>query len=341
MKKQLAQLVTGLVLTQGLSMPAYADLFGIKLGGEKSPTSGSAGPDGASGESKELEKCDKPYGTLAVAEPQDFARQNLANVGLPSPSGLIRLIIQQSNCFVVVERGVAMQNIMQERQLADSGLLKGGSNMGKGQIATADYVMTPDAVFSSKDSGGVGGALGGFGLGGLALGLLAAGLKFKSAQTTMTLADARSSIQVAAASGSAKKTDWSIGGLGIGGGVVGALGAYENTPEGKVIAASYLDNWNEIVRTIRNNPQLVRQDINLKQASGQVSQAGEAFNSGDVILGKIGGVKIYATPSKSGKVIGTLPKGEEVIYTGQEKTGFLSVQGNAGEGWVEKILVKK
>jgi len=31
---------------------------------------------------------------------------------------LLRLMIQQSNCFQIVERGVAMQNLMQERALA-------------------------------------------------------------------------------------------------------------------------------------------------------------------------------------------------------------------------------
>jgi len=36
---------------------------------------------------------------------------------------LLRLMIQQSNCFQIVERGLAMQNIMQERQLAQSGQL--------------------------------------------------------------------------------------------------------------------------------------------------------------------------------------------------------------------------
>jgi curli biogenesis system outer membrane secretion channel CsgG len=40
------------------------------------------------------------------------------------PDGLIRMMIQQSNCFIVVERGAGMQNMMQERALADSGQLQ-------------------------------------------------------------------------------------------------------------------------------------------------------------------------------------------------------------------------
>jgi curli biogenesis system outer membrane secretion channel CsgG len=344
MRKTLNALITGLFLTQSVSLPAYAGLFDFKLGGgdkkEEGQPSGSAGPDGAKGEAKELEKCDKPYGTLAVAEAQDAVISHLLHYGLPAPTGLIRMMVQQSNCFVVVERGRAMQNLMQERQLAESGELRGGSNMGKGQMVTADYVLTPDAVFSSKDSGGIGGALGGLGVFGAVAGLVAAGLKFKSAQTSMLLADSRTSLQVASAEGNAEKTDWSIGGLLVGGGGAGALGAYSNTPEGKVIAASFLDNWNNIVRAIRNNPDLARQDISLKGASGKPTQAGAVFQNGDAISGKIN-IKLYSQASKTSKVVATIPKGEEVIYTGEEKNGFLSVQGNEGEGWVEKVLIRK
>jgi len=343
MKFTVQALVLGLFLTQ-TAFPAHADLFGIKLGGDKTEEgqpSGSAGPDGAQGEAKELEKCDKPYGTLAVVEPQDVVISHLLQYGLQSPVGLIRMMVQQSNCFVLVERGRAMQNLMQERYLAESGELRKGSNMGKGQMVTADYALTPDAVFASKDSGGIGAALGGLGVFGAVAGLAAAGLKFKSAQTTMILSDARSSLQMASATGNAEKTDWSIGGLVVGGNGAGALGAYTNTPEGKMIAASYLDNWNNIVRSIRDNPEMARQDINLKGKSGQPTKAGAVFEEGDAVVGKIGGLKIYAQPKKTAKVVATLARGEEAIYTGKDEGGFMHVQGQGGEGWVEKIMVKK
>ena len=337
-------LVTGLFLTQAIN-PVYAGLFDFKLGSgdkkEAGQPSGSAGTDGAQGEAKELEKCDKPYGTLAVVEPQDAVISHLLQYGLQSPTGLIRMMVQQSNCFVLVERGRAMQNLMQERQLAESGELRKGSNMGKGQMVTADYVLTPDAVFSSKDSGGVGGALGGLGVFGAVAGLVAAGLKFKSAQTTMILSDSRTSLQLASATGNAEKTDWSVGGLLVGGGAAGGLGAYTNTPEGKVIAASYLDNWNNIVRSIRNNPEMARQEINLKGKSGQPTKAGIVFEEGDAVTGKIAGLRVYAQPKKTSKVVSTLARGEEVIYTGHDQSGFISVQGQDGEGWVEKVMVKK
>ena len=60
-------------------------------------------------------------------------------------------------------------------------------------------------VFSDPNAGGVGGGIGGLlgSMGGraAAVGALAGGVKFKEAQTAMTIADTRSGIQVAAAQG--------------------------------------------------------------------------------------------------------------------------------------------
>ncbi len=329
------------LLTTGLAFSTQADLLGFKLGSDSkdnnsNPVSGSAGPDGAQGESPQLEKCGKPLATLAVSEPQDYVGRALMGYGLPSPVPLIRMMVQQSNCFVVVERGRAMQNLMQERRLAESGQLRSNSNMGAGQMVTADYVLTPDVVFSSRDTGGLGAALGSR-LGGWGGALLAGSMKFKEAQTSMLLADTRSSLQVASAQGSAKKTDFGLGGLftGTTGGV--GLGAYENTPEGKVVAASFLDNWNNIVRSIRNNPQLARQD-NVQQEYARVATA-DGWNNGDVLRTKIAGVKLLDAPA--GRALGALGKGEELVYLGREQDGHVLVQGGSGEGWVSKSLLKR
>ena len=134
-------------------------------------------------------------GALAVVEPQSHVLSMLSRYKLGSPTGLIRLMVQQSNCFLVVERGVGMQNMMQERALSKSGELRQGSNMGAGQMATADFIMTPAVVFSEDNAGGVGAAIGGvggyFGSAGRALGAAAGGLKFKETQTSMLLVRAR------------------------------------------------------------------------------------------------------------------------------------------------------
>lgn len=206
-----------------------------------------------------IEKCNAELGTLAVAEPQAHVMSGLHRYGLGSPSVMLRMMVQESGCFAVVERGAAMHNLQQERALGAQGQLQAGSNVGGGQMAVADFVMTPVVQFSG-DTGGVGGSLGGLlnkaGLG--ALGGLAGGLKFKEAETNLLVADVRSGIQVASAEGKASKMNFALGGWGWGGLGWAGGGGYTKTPEGKLIAASLLDNYNRIVQQVRDKPSLVR-----------------------------------------------------------------------------------
>ena len=163
---------------------------------------------------------------------------------------VLKLLVQQSNCFVVVDRGAAMALGNGERNLRDSGEMRQSSNFKKGQMVAADYAMNPSITFSSKDAGGVGGALAGFGGGWL--GLLAGGLKFSDASTMLTLVDNRSSVQIAAAEGSARNTDFSLFGGAFGGSLAGAGGGYSKTPEGKVIVAAFTDSYNNMVKAVKS-----------------------------------------------------------------------------------------
>jgi len=339
-----------------LAVSAHAQgITDMKKGEGGSAVQGSAGPSGTQGAASDLEHCDKPMGAMAVVEPQDYVIRALVKYQLGSPVGLIRLMVQQSNCFIVVERGMGMRNMMQERALDKSGELRQDSNMGGGQMVSADYILTPAVVFSENNAGGVGGGLGGlgalFGRGGAAVGAIggsvAGGLKFKEAQTSMLLADSRSGVQVAAAEGSASKADFRLGGFlgGVGGGVAGAagLGGYSNTNEGKVIAASFADNYNGIVRAVRANPSLQRNVGTLQQeaAAGGQNKGGPVFKEGDVLRPKIGNVRVMSKPNDAAQVVTTLNKGEEMIYVGKEEEGFLQVESGKGTGWVKKILVAR
>jgi len=40
-------------------------------------------------------------------------------------------------------------------------------------------------------------------------------------------------------------------------------------------------------------------------------------------------------------LVATLARGGEAIDAGKDEVGFMHVQGQGGEGWVEKIMVKK
>jgi Curli production assembly/transport component CsgG len=316
------------------------------LGEGGSAIQGGAGPQGSTNASPQLEKCDGPKGTIAVVEAQSQVIAALSRYNLGSPTSLVRMIIQQSNCFQVVERGVAMQNMMQERALAAGGQMQSDQNIGKGQMVAADFILTPNVIFNESNAGGVGGAIGGllgrFGGAGAVVGAVAGGLKFKEAQTSMLVADTRSGIQVAAAEGSAKATDWALGGSMFGWYGGAAMGGYSNTNEGKVIAASFLDNWNNIVRNIRSNPSLIQAKAGpASQQNAAASVKAGAANAGDVMMAKIAGVKVLKGPADSAGVLMSLSKTDEVLYLGEEKNGFAKVTSPNGDGWVKAVLLKK
>ena len=330
------------VLALACAAASAQGILSTKKGSGGSEIQGSAGPSGSQGDNG-LEHCDKPMGALAVVEPQNQVSQSLSRYGLQSPTGLIRMMVQQSNCFIVVERGMAMQNMMQERALAESGELREGSNMGGGQMVSADFVLTPAVVFSEDDAGGVGGALGGLvgGTRGRVLGAVAGGLKFKEAQTSMLVTDSRSGVQVAAAEGSARKADLKLGIGALHGGHVVGLGGYAKTNEGKIIAASLMDNYNNIVKSVRGNPSLQRDVGSLAEEAAKKTKGGAVYEEGDTILPKIANVKLYSKPSDSAGAVATLSKSDELIYMGEEENGFIRVESGSGGGWVKKVLVTK
>ena len=206
---------------------------------------------------KQLEHCDETLGTLAVVEDRNANwYRTMQQYQVQSTVPLLRMLIQESNCFVVVERGQAMNVMMQERNLERSGESREGSDFGKGQLVAADYAMNPSITFSSRDSGGIGAAVGGLtsrlGSWGSAVGAVAGGLKFREASTMLTLIDNRSGVQLAAAEGNSSKTDFGAWGGIFGGGAGGTMGGYTKTPEGKVIASSFADAYNNLVRAAKN-----------------------------------------------------------------------------------------
>ncbi|MBX2847210.1 MAG: CsgG/HfaB family protein [Acidiferrobacterales bacterium] len=217
--------------------------------------SGSAAGASSQGANPDLEYCPETLGTLAVYEDQQdnwYRNYYSRYPDLGSTVPLLRLMAQQSNCFVIVERGDALQNVMGERDLQASGELRDNSNFGKGQMVAADYTMSPSVLFAEK-TGGVGGALGGLLRSkNSTLANVVGGLSKKEASTSLLLVDNRSSVQVAASTGSAQKFDFS-GGLGaIGRSAGGALSGFTDTPEGKIIAAAFADSYNQMVRSLRN-----------------------------------------------------------------------------------------
>ena len=146
---------------------------------------------------------------------------------------------------------------------------------------------------------------------------------------------------VAAAAHAQGITDMKKGEGGSAGVAVAGLGGYEKTAEGKVIAASFADNSNGIVRAVRGNPSLQRGVASLDKEAGSVAKAGAVFNEGDVLRPKIADIRLLAQPSDEATTVATRARGEELIFMGKEKDGFVSVETSKGGGWVKKVLIAK
>ncbi len=218
----------------------------------KTEATGSAGGASSQNANDKLARCNAPLGTIAVVEDTSSPWYGIltSQYQLGPTTPVLKLMIQQSNCFVVVDRGRAMNNMMQERALAQSGELRQGSNFGKGQMVSADYTLTPSITFSNNNAGGMGGLVGGL-LGPVGA-IVGGSLSSKEASTLLTLVDNRSGVQLAASEGSAKNWDFgAIGGL-LGGGFGGVGGGYANTAQGKVIVAAFMDSYNGIVKAVQN-----------------------------------------------------------------------------------------
>ena len=227
----------------------------MHMGSERSKTAatGSAGGAYTENVNSQLERCAEPIGTLAVNEDHTANWYSwLGRYGIQSTVPVLRLLSQQSNCFVVVERGAGMHSLQRERRLDRSGELRKHSNFGKGQLVAADYTVSPTLIFSAHDTRGIGGAVGG--LFGTVGALIGSNLKFNEAQSMLTLVDNRSGVQVVVAEGSADSMD--IGGLAglfeTGSSLGTGVRAYSRTPEGKVIAASITDAFNNLIRATKN-----------------------------------------------------------------------------------------
>lgn len=223
----------------------------LGAGAAKTVATGAAGGAAASGVNAQLAHCDRTLGTLAIVEEsnQPWVNQLTAQYRTTSTVPLLRMIIQQSNCFVVVERGQAMRQMQGERALMASGELRKSSNIGKGQMVAADYTMTPSVTFSQQGTSGVNGLLGGR-IGAVAS-LIGGALKSNDASTMLLLTDNRSGIQLAAAEGSARNWDMGFMAGFFQHGLAGASG-FSSTPEGKVLAASFMDSYNQMVGAVRN-----------------------------------------------------------------------------------------
>ncbi|GAB4466408.1 MAG: hypothetical protein OHK0044_06200 [Burkholderiaceae bacterium] len=235
-----------------------------KLGADAPVARGAAGGETAVEAAPQLQRCDAPLGTVALFE-EDNARAALARASLDSFVPVLRLMVQQSGCFIVVERGRAFANLEFERKLAAGGALREGA-AADGKLLAADYTMLPSVTFAEPSGFGVSTGIGGLlGRGGRNVDA-SVQLQAQGASTTLLLVDNASGAQIVAAQGSARNYDLGAG-VGVLGGLLAGVNAYTNTPQGKIVVAAFLDAYNKLVEAARRyTPQ---------RAQGPIGQGGK------------------------------------------------------------------
>ncbi len=311
--RQFIVAVSCLTIVVSAAAPAAAQ-YGMDKHGPKN----TATPD--------LPHCDRPLGRAAIQEP---ASRWWEGLGLSNPEALLKLFALRSGCLRIVDRngGLAMRN--QEAGLGANGDLQRGSNVGRGQVAAADYFIVPDIANSNRNSGGnnVGAALGSFLPGGF--GALAGGLRVKKseAHTLITLEDARTTEQLYVAEGVAQKSDVSFGGgggIGSWGGFGGLAGSgYTDTDIGKVITAAYFNAFTDL--------------IHYMQAQSPGQQAASASAASQHATGP---ASVRASPSAGAKVVYSLRPGQLVYPTGQRNGVRMEVDDeNGNRGWVPSTVM--
>lgn len=210
-------------------------------------------------EATEIPHCATSLGTVALVEersaaaPQDdlppamraFVRlaeaQNGGSTARVDPLPLLKMLVAQSGCFQVVDRGEGFDALQRERQLAAGGSVAGAANTAS--LRAADYLLTAKVVYADSNAGG-----NGIGLGGLLPGGLGLKSKKLETQTMLSLVEVKTGLQQGIATGSARKKDLSI----LGGGIlanagIGALGgSYNSTDMGKLTSLALLDAFRKL-----------------------------------------------------------------------------------------------
>jgi hypothetical protein len=227
----------------------------ISTGTAPMAATGAAGGATSVNANSSLERCDAPLGTLAVDDGR--GKEWYASFGaatkITTIEPLIRLAVQQSNCFVITSVG---NNRLDGRMSAitdkqrNSGEFRAGSRQQKGQRVAADYYMEPSIVVDNDATGqlaaGVGGMFGRVGS------LVGGALQSKASVVTLSMFDIRSGVQISISEGNATATNFGAAMGAFGGGAMAGLGGFSRSPEGKATVAAFMDAYNNMVISLRN-----------------------------------------------------------------------------------------
>lgn len=227
----------------------------ISTGTAPTAATGAAGGATSVNANATLERCDAPLGTLAVDDGRgkDWYASFGAATQITTIEPLIRLAVQQSNCFVITSIG----NNRTESKISaitdkqrNSGEFRAGSNQQKGQRVAADYYMEPSIIINNDATGqmaaGVGGMFGRVGA------LVGGAMQSRASVVTLSMFDIRSGVQISISEGNSTATNFGAAFGALGGGAAAGMSGFSRTPEGKATVAAFMDAYNNMVISLRN-----------------------------------------------------------------------------------------
>lgn len=277
-------------------------------------------------------KCKTPMGTIRIVEPDDIS--SWQGIGLSAPTRILRVFVNDSKCFTVVDRGSAFNAAQLERNLASSGVLKSGQNIGAGQMKAADYVLVPDLIGRNFNAGGsnvgIGGGVTKF------VGSLAGGGSYtsrkKSAQVVLTLIDVRTSEQVASVTAEAKVTDRmleaSLQGRAPNAKAQAGASNYTNSEIGVVITEAYEKAFKDLIKDTNKSDLINRQNSApqaVVQSSANISEPNQIAQS-QVVQVQQNNIQVQQNYQQSAQMYSSTPPQFNHTQQGMPLNSFSSIQ---------------
>lgn len=293
---------------------AYAEKSGARAsGGQRMQTQAVA----------DVPHCARKLGTLSIVDGDD--PRGWTQYSLAPPQKLLKVLVQRSGCFNLVDRGSGLQAAERERQVGSHLGLQRGANVGQGQIKAADYVLVAElqGANGNVSGSGVGGAVGGLiggGVGGLLGGIRS---KKMEASTVLSLTNVRTTETIATQEGYAVKNNLSFAGGGggfFGTGAAAAVGGgYDNTDIGRIVTLSFIQAYSKMVEEL---------GLVAPGSEGTAEAAPtKTFTAQRPVI-------LRVTAAGTGKIIRTLPTGAIVYPTGNKDGLWWEVADeNDNVGW--------
>ena len=166
----------------------------------------------------------------------------------------LRLLIAQSNCFVIVERGAAAEFAAddEKRRARTGDEVRDNAKLGPGQEAAADYVLRSNVLSLDTTSSR-----------GLNLGILSrfaggasVGQSVTEAKVQLVLSDVRSKVQIGVAQGegAGSNTGLATNVLGRTGAALGGVGfkSESKTSGSTILLQAFADAYNKMIPVVQN-----------------------------------------------------------------------------------------